>query len=386
VRHLPDDQLDHRETKMSSENALLEALRYSIEHRLTFAAFRNPGGQATMWAQQTPELDRVENGLWWELNDVFLLAPYDLPERLPLVRSDVELTFGDAEPAWHRLMECCGTSLDQEALPTPAMTRPAFEAAVRDAQERCLSGELEKAVLSRSIDLDVNASDAPHLFLEALHRRPEALVCLVSTPEHGLWLGASPERLILAENDIVHVDALAGTLPSNSAPSEPAEWGEKERHEQNVVTRMIAGTFIDLGTPSILLEGPEVMHTGNVAHLRTRITATVGGRSVGEVVLALHPTPAVCGVPLANARQVIHDLEARERELYAGFWGPWSADGRMELFVNIRCMRLFSDKAQLHVGAGITAGSVAEQEWEETEHKADSWRSMIDALTMARIS
>ncbi|MBK7101826.1 MAG: hypothetical protein IPH63_08590 [Flavobacteriales bacterium] len=95
---------------MSSENALLEALRYSIEHRLTFAAFRNPGGQATMWAQQTPELDRVENGLWWELNDVFLLAPYDLPERLPLVRSDVELTFGDAEPAWHRLMECCGTS------------------------------------------------------------------------------------------------------------------------------------------------------------------------------------------------------------------------------------------------------------------------------------
>ncbi|MBK6368352.1 MAG: chorismate-binding protein [Flavobacteriales bacterium] len=80
---------------------------------------------------------------------------------------------------------------------------------------------------------------------------------------------------------------------------------------------------------------------------------------------------------MANARQVIHDLEARERELYAGFWGPWSADGRMELFVNIRCMRLFSDKAQLHVGAGITAGSVAEQEWEETEHKADSWRESM---------
>jgi isochorismate synthase len=266
------------------------------------------------------------------------------------------------------------------------MSRSTFEAAVRNTQERCAAGELEKAVLSRSIDLDISAKDAPRLFVEALHRRPEAMVSLASTPEHGLWLGASPERLILAENDVIQVDALAGTLPITKAPSDPAEWREKERHEQNVVTRTIAGTFIDLGAPSISLYGPEVMHTGDVAHLCTRITATVGGRSVGDVVLALHPTPAVCGVPLEHARRVIRDLEGRERELYAGFWGPWSADGRMELFVNIRCMRLFKDKAQLHVGAGITAGSVAEQEWEETEQKAKGWRSMIDQLSVAPVS
>ncbi|MBK6368351.1 MAG: chorismate-binding protein [Flavobacteriales bacterium] len=162
------------------------------------------------------------------------------------------------------------------------MTRPAFEAAVRDAQERCLSGELEKAVLSRSIDLDVNASDAPHLFLEALHRRPEALVCLVSTPEHGLWLGASPERLILAENDIVHVDALAGTcralLPlvnqRNGAQRSATNrtWSPKASPEPSSIWERAP----------ILLKGP-VMHTGNVAHLRGPITATVGDRTVGKV-------------------------------------------------------------------------------------------------------
>jgi isochorismate synthase len=371
---------------MSSAPALLEALEYCIQHRLTFAAFRTPEGQVTLWAQQTPELDRVESGLWWELNDVFLLAPFELPERLPLIRSDVELTFGDAEPAWHRLMECSGSEEEPERSFTPAMSRPMFEAAVRNAQDRCRSGELEKAVLSRSIDLAVTAADAPHLFLEALHRRPEALVTLVATPEHGLWLGASPERLVLAENDVVHVDALAGTLPLSEAPTAPSEWGEKERHEQNVVTRTITGTLIDLGVPSIALEGPEVMPTGTIAHLRTRITAQVGGRSVGDVVQALHPTPAVCGVPLSKARAIIRELEGRDRELYAGFWGPWSADGRMELFVNIRCMRLFQDRSQLHVGAGITAGSVAAREWDETEHKADSWRSMIGTLPTTPVS
>ncbi|MEZ4739948.1 MAG: hypothetical protein R2818_11485 [Flavobacteriales bacterium] len=43
---------------MSSETALLEALHYCIENRLTFAAFP-PGSQVTLWAQQTPELDRI---------------------------------------------------------------------------------------------------------------------------------------------------------------------------------------------------------------------------------------------------------------------------------------------------------------------------------------
>jgi isochorismate synthase len=371
---------------MSSGPALLEALEYCIEHRLTFAAFRTPGGQATLWAQQSPELDRVDNGLWWELNDVFLFAPFDLPERIPIIRSDVELTFGDAEPAWHRLMECTGAVSDKASAPRPAMTKPGFEAAVRKAQEHCRDGELEKAVLSRSIELDVSMQDAPRLFLEALHQRSEALVTLVATPEHGVWLGASPERLILAENDIVHMDAMAGTMRKSEAPTQAQDWGEKERHEQNVVTRTITGKLIDLGIPSISLEGPEVMATGSIAHLRTRITAAVGGRSVGDVVLALHPTPAVCGVPLDRARTVIRELESRDRELYAGFWGPWSADGRMELFVNIRCMRLFEHGAQLHVGAGITAGSIAASEWDETEHKADTWRSVIQALATTGVS
>jgi isochorismate synthase len=144
-----------------------------------------------------------------------------------------------------------------------------------------------------------------------------------------------------------------------------------------VVTKSIAGAFIDLGARTIVIEGPEVLPTAHVAHLRTRITATMEGRSIEDLVDALHPTPAVCGLPVEAALERISQWEDRDRELYAGFWGPWSADGRMELFVNIRCMRLFHDRAELHVGAGITAGSDPAREWEETEHKADGWRELL---------
>lgn len=362
---------------MSAESALHEALTHSIKERLTFAAFRAPGGQVTLWAQQTPFVDHVENGLWWEMNDVFLFSPFRNEPRTPLIRSDVELTFGDAEPAWHRLLECTGSSETKLMSAPRATARNTFEKAIEEARAACASGVFEKIVLSRTIPLPVTPADAPHLFIEAARTRTEAFVALVNSPEHGLWLGASPERLIIAENDTVHIDALAGTMPLAEAPEEAAQWGAKERHEQQVVTKSITGSLIDLGARTILVEGPEVLRTANLAHLCTRIAATVEGRTVEDLVNAVHPTPAVCGVPVALTKEHIARLEDRDRELYAGYWGPWSADGRIELFVNIRCMRLFPDAAALYVGAGITAGSTPEKEWEETEHKARAWRDLL---------
>ena len=369
---------------MSTGNALQEALAHCIKERLTFVVFRVPEGPVTLWAQQTPYVDRVESGLWWEMNDVFLLSPFHPTERKALIRSDVELTFGDAEPGWHRLLECIGSPAVPQPKARVAMDQAQFERAVAEAQALCAQGSMEKVVLSRSIRLDIGESEAPFLFTEALRERTEACVVLMQTPEHGLWLGASPERLLAAESDTVHIDALAGTMVLDVASNDPAEWGEKERHEQRLVTKTIAGTLIDLGAGTIVIDGPEVIRTGSIAHLRTRISANVEGRSVEELVNALHPTPAICGLPKEAALNAIDGMEADARELYAGFWGPWSADGRMELFVNIRCMRMFQDHAELHVGAGITAGSVPAREWEETEHKADSWRHLLRTATTTR--
>lgn len=362
---------------MSATPAVRLALRHCISEGITFAAFRSPGGAVTLWAQQTPELDRTESGLWWELNDVFLLSPFLLADRTPLIRSDVELTFGDAEPHWQRLMECTGTAERTRPTPRNATPRAAFEAAVERARQECAAGSVEKIVLSRTLELPIGEAEAPALFMEAITARPDAFVALVMTPDDGLWLGATPERLIIAENDTVQVDAIAGTAATSIAPEEADQWGEKERHEQRVVAKSITGTLIDLGARHITVDGPEVLTAGPVAHLRTRITANVESRAIEELVAAVHPTPAVCGIPTGRARERIAALEDRDRELYAGFWGPWSADGRMELFVNIRCMRIHAEHAELHVGAGITAGSVPAREWEETEHKADSWRQLI---------
>jgi isochorismate synthase len=365
---------------MSKEETLRAALRTCIELRLTFAAFRIPGEQPQIWAQRMPELETVDGALMWELNEVFVLAPFDLdPGKVPFIRSDVELEFGEFGPDIDPLKECVGSG--PHAWSMPAVTEAtAFQGQVDQARAAIMRGEMEKVVLSRVMHTPIHADHAVDLFLRALREQPHAFVAMANTPEHGLWLGATPERLVLEEEDHVTVDALAGTMKKELAPAEHMAWGAKERHEQAVVTDAVLDTFKRLKLQNIHRGATEVLSSANIAHLRTRIEGDMGESTLSDLVMALHPTPAVCGMPADKARGFIRTHEAHDRGLYAGFWGPWNPDGRTELYVNIRCLRVFGNVAMLLVGAGITAGSDPQREWEETEHKAAMWLRPIMEL------
>ena len=365
---------------MSNDRSLREALHRCLSADLTFAAFRRPGAPVSIWAQRTPDMETVDGSLLWELNDIFLLAPFTLKDdRVAMIRSDVDLSFGELGSDILPLYECVGSKVDHADLPLTT-DEASYKRSVELAKEAITRGHLHKVVLSRTIRVGLEHDALMELFMDALIERPDAFVTLMHTPDHGTWLGASPERLVFEEEDLVRVDALAGTMPSNDAPDEPRQWGEKERNEQDLVATSVLRTFEDLGLKSIVSRGPEVMRAGEVAHLRTSIEADLGERTLSDLVLALHPTPAICGTPKPAAQSFIAEYEAHDRQLYAGFWGPWSPDGHTELFVNIRCLQALRGEAVLYVGAGITEGSDPDLEWKETEQKARTWLRPIVAL------
>jgi isochorismate synthase EntC len=122
---------------------------------------------------------------------------------------------------------------------------------------------------------------------------------------------------------------------------------------------------------------PRVRALANVAHLHTPVIARLApGRGVADVAAALHPTPAVGGVPSAAALRFLAEHEALDRGLYAGLVG-WVGEGRAELAVALRSALVRGNRARLFVGSGIVLGSSPEGEWEETELKA---RALLDAL------
>ena len=365
---------------MNMDPSLRDALARCLKKELTFAAFRRPGAPVTLWAQRQPEVETVDGSLLWEVNDVFLVAPFELDrERIAMIRSDVDLSFGEWGSDISALFECVGEERAGQA-PLADTTRQAFTGGVEAAKALIATGSLQKVVLSRTRSVALAREELAELFLQACRERPHAFVVLAHTPVHGTWLGASPERLIIAEEDHMRVDAMAGTMASDNAPADPSQWGAKERNEQQLVANSVLATFAGCGARNVMSFPPETIGAGEVVHLRSRIEADLGEGALCDVVLALHPTPAVCGTPRSAARAFIQAHEAHDRGLYAGFWGPWYPDGRTELYVNIRCLRHGGDHAVIFTGAGITGGSDPQQEWAETEQKAQTWLRPIEAL------
>jgi isochorismate synthase len=188
--------------------------------------------------------------------------------------------------------------------------------------------------------------------------------------------------LLLAMNGTMQTVSLAGTRSFSEANANIGAWNSKERLEQEYVTRYISRVIAHFNLTDVDLEGPYTKKAGNLLHLCTGFSFSsqnLKGR-LGEFLNDLHPTPAVCGMPCKPSLELLMDFERHEREYYAGYLGPIGLDDRLSLFVNLRCMKVLQDRLALFIGGGITADSIPEEEWLETEIKADTLLSIIHQL------
>ena len=156
--------------------------------------------------------------------------------------------------------------------------------------------------------------------------------------------------------------SLAGTLPVEK------NWGQKEIDEQQPVTDYILATLKEF-SGEIAASDTRDHISGNIKHLRTDFTAKISAEKIPALIAALHPTPAVCGIPKDVCRPAIDQFEKYPRSLYAGYIKIETPE-EIFYFVNLRCAEFFRNGTLIHVGGGITALSVPEKEWHETELKA----------------
>lgn len=233
---------------------------------------------------------------------------------------------------------------------------------------------LAKAVFSRIKAVPFDRS--PDSFFDALcNEYPNAFVYFISSPKFGTWLGATPEVLLSVHGTNAKTMALAGTLSSDPGSS----WGGKEKKEQYYVAEFIRSKLIESGIRSVKEWPRENLIAGPVTHLKTEFTFDMEGTSAGHIAQALHPTPAVCGLPQDKSLELIIQAEEHERLLYSGFIGVIE-EGDSSLYVNLRCARITSDKAYLFLGGGFTKDSDVEREWQETENKARTLLNVIENL------
>jgi isochorismate synthase len=189
---------------------------------------------------------------------------------------------------------------------------------------------------------------------------------IFSSAQTGTWVAASPELLLACSGTNLSTVSLAGTKPADGK----SVWTAKEKKEQQYVTDFILQTLQNNNCVNISTDGSNTITAGPVDHLKTTISATASGATnLSQVLADLHPTPATCGIPKDLALQNIIEIEEHDRKFYTGYVGLLNND-RQTFFVNLRCMELGQKSALLYIGGGITADSIAGNEWEETERKA----------------
>lgn len=302
----------------------------------------------------------------------FVFAPYKETLESPslLIEGDYAAQGSDAIMAL--IQNVNGLSSEAKKIDggkIPQMSQTDFETIVDKAvNEIQQSDSLQKVVLSRAKNIELSKDfDAVALLEKMQLNLPLAFCYLCYIPGHGTWMGATPERLLEVNGRRAQTNALAGTLRNGTKD----KWSQKEKDEQQIVTDYIADLLLDVGITNYNIEGPAEIASGSVRHLRSVFTFDLDTDvQLLSVMKALHPTPAICGMPKVEADIFIAENENYNREYYSGYLGPLGLNDASHIFVNLRCMKIVEDSASLFVGAGITSGSKPLKEWEETGVKA----------------
>lgn len=239
---------------------------------------------------------------------------------------------------------------------------------------------LSKAIISRLIPVARKDESIGQLYMQLRKMTPNAFVYLVNLPQAGLWMGATPEALLRSHGKMMETVSLAGTQPRRS--DSDYSWYAKDIEEQAFVSRYMLDVFYRFGIHHYTTRGPETMESGKVAHLKTsfRFSARKVDSQLGNFIAELHPTPAVCGLPKDKADRFIAKIEKHDRRYYTGYLGPWRLNNCVRLFVNLRCMEVTDTRYVLYSGGGITSKSVPQEEWTETNNKAQTLLSAIEAV------
>jgi menaquinone-specific isochorismate synthase len=254
---------------------------------------------------------------------------------------------------------------------------------VADAVERIRADGLRKVVLATALDVDLDDAIRPPSVLERLRRTyPDCYRFLVQPRDGAAFFGAPPERLVKLDGRTVETEALAGSVERGDTPEKDASLAnsllesDKLQEEQGLVVDAIREALAPLG--EVTVGDQTVRKLTNIQHLQTPIAATLDEDAhVLSVVEALHPTPAVGGVPRGMALDLIRETESFERGWYAAPVGWFDADGDGEFTVGIRSGVAGGDWTTLFAGNGIVADSDPDEEWAEI---APKFRPILDEL------
>jgi len=360
-----------------------------IEHHysknLPFVIYKKPGDSIVKsLLQNTSEVYTTED---FKASG-FIFAPFEASMQtvfMPLEKSE---TLSCEVEISHE------TNVISNRIDTNSAGKNAHIKLVQQGIDTIHQNHLQKVVLSRCESITIPEPLPISIFKNLLDNYPNAFVYCWFHPKIGLWLGATPETLVSVKGNRLKTLALAGTQPYKATLD--VVWENKEKEEQQFVTDYIKGR-LETSVNNLIVSDAKTVQAGHLLHLQSNISGLLN-TDLHTVLNKLHPTPAVCGLPVDEAKDFILENESYNREYYTGFLGELNLKGTTSrnknrrniennayssvqtmshLFVNLRCMQIINNEALIYIGGGITKDSAPQKEWEETVSKAQIMKGVL---------
>lgn len=344
-----------------------------------YAIYRLPHEDHATLIRQT-EGEPVELQVLAELNGKqgFVVAPFQIKAGQPIVLiCPDEVRRVELLPSYSSLHTSPSTLLP----PPSTLFTPHYQIDFANYHSQLENDQFQKIVLARCADEKMpKGIDVMDLFYRACALYPRLFIALVDTPRSGCWLTATPEILLDGKGNDWRTIALAGTMKLEgdqlNGEGETIRWSTKNIQEQRIVATYIT-ECLEQFTDDFREEGPRTVRAANLVHLRSDFSFKLDDNNhIGELLSALHPTPAVCGLPKREAFQFIVRNEHTPRRYYSGFMGALGTE-ETHLYVSLRCMNIEGRTCHLYAGGGLLKDSILEQEWCETEQKLETMRNLL---------
>ncbi len=380
---IASDNIENQNIKLNNK-----LLRVCLEKGIPVVSYRMPGeNKVTTLLQHIGDPRKIISASDLTNSKGFILAPFNENDSFPSIILEPDYIHTGHNPVdeiietLQKYIPKKNEEVNAQSIHQASLAE--FTAQVDAIKRKISEGIINKVVLSRiRVDRCIEGVDLISLFNSLCRSYPNAFVYLLRMPGAGCWMGASPEPLLLMEGDLANTTSIAGTqVLGNNSVSEVI-WKAKELDEQEIVTGYIEAVLKSFGVNNFEKSGPDSYQAANLVHLRTQFDFEASSIKplLGEFVDALHPTPSVGGLPKLEAKDLLLSVEKHNREYYSGFLGPINIGDKTALFVNLRCMKVVKEGFALFGGAGITKGSVARREWDETTQKIMTLSTFVTSV------
>ena len=270
---------------------------------------------------------------------------------------------------------------------SPNLNQKEFSNIVNKAKKYIHDGDIFQVVLSRRFSFN-GSGDLLKVYKILRDLNPSPYLYHVKMNDKTT-IGASPEMLIRVTNDQVETFPIAGTRKITDDESKNEELKRELLNDEKEIAEHTM--LVDLGRNDIgrvckygsvhVEEFMKVKQFSHVQHMVTHVIGKLDKRyDMFDAFKAVFPAGTVSGAPKVRAMEIIEELEPQSRGPYAGAVGYFSFNGCCDFAIAIRSIFFDGEKGFVQSGAGIVSDSIPENEFKETEHKADA---MITALRNA---